>query len=104
MAQAIYFAKRRPAKTNALGRLRTAGFLRTEFIPSSFFRFDPPKAQIKALAGAITVMHCSIIVAEMSTNSSKIHLGSILVNSAVRHNCWKIRENALAAPQSYRSS
>ena len=35
------------------------------------------------------VLYCSR-VGEMSTNSSK--QGSILVNSAVRHNCGKIRE------------
>ena len=56
-------------------------------------------AQTKALAGALTEMHCSI-VGEMSTSSSKMHLGSILVNSAVRRNGGKIRENALTVPQS----
>ena len=44
-------------------------------------------AQTKALTGAIIEMHCSI-VGEMPANCSKIHqLGSVLVNSAVRHNC-----------------
>ena len=43
-------------------------------------------AQTKALVGVIAEMHCSI-VAKMSTNSSKNYLGSILVNSAVCHNC-----------------
>ena len=56
-------------------------------------------AQMKALAGAITEMHCSILD-EMSTNSSKMHLGSILVNSAARSNCGKIQENAFTVPQS----
>ena len=45
-------------------------------------------AQTKTLAGAITEIHCSIVVAEMSTNSSMMHLGSILVNSGVRRNNW----------------
>ena len=61
-------------------------------------RFDPSMAQMKALAGAITEMHCSIEV-EFSTNSSKMHLGTILVNRSVRHNCGKIRENSLVVPQ-----
>ena len=47
-------------------------------------------AQTKALAGAITDIPCSL-VAEMSTKSPKIHPGSILVNSAVRHNYGKVR-------------
>ena len=51
-------------------------------------------AQTKALTGAITYIHCSI-VDEVSTSSSKMNLGRILVNSAVRRNCGKIRENAL---------
>ena len=52
-------------------------------------------AQTKALAGAIAEMHC-LIMTEMYINSSKMHLGSILVNSAVRHNyCEKIIESAL---------
>ena len=45
-----------------------------------------PIAQTKALAGAITGTPCSV-VGEMSTNRSKIPLGSIVVNSAVRHKC-----------------
>ena len=53
--------------------------------------FHPPMAQTKALAGVIAEMHCSI-VCEMSTNSSNMRPGSILVNSAVRRNCGKIRE------------
>ena len=65
--------------------------------------FDPPMAETKALAGANTEMHCSIL-GEMSTNSSKMHLGSLLVNSAVRRNCGKIQENALTVPQSDGSS
>ena len=32
---------------------------------------------------------------EMSTNSSKMHLGSILVNSAVCHNCQKYEKMLL---------
>ena len=44
--------------------------------------FDPPMAQTKAVTSAITELHCSI-AAEISTNSSKLHLGLILVNSAV---------------------
>ena len=51
-------------------------------------------AQMKVLASAITEIHCSIVV-EMSTNISKIHLGSVLVNSAVSHNCGKTLENGL---------
>ena len=51
-------------------------------------------AQTKALAGATTEMLRSI-VGEMSANSSKIHIGSILVNVVVRRNWEKIRENAL---------
>ena len=51
-------------------------------------------AQTKALAGAITEMHGSR-VGEMSINSSKLHLEWVLVNSAVRRNCGKKRENAL---------
>ena len=39
-------------------------------------------AQTKAVTSAITELHCSI-VAEISTSSSKLHLGLILVNSAV---------------------
>ena len=50
-------------------------------------------ALTKALAGVIPEIHCSI-VAEMSSNSSKMHLGSILMNSAVCFNCLKIREKA----------
>ena len=42
-------------------------------------------AQTKALAGGITEMPCSVM-AEVSANSSKMHLGSVLVNSAVCHN------------------
>ena len=42
--------------------------------------FDPPMAQTKALAVAITEMRCSIM-AKMSTNSSKMHLWSIPANS-----------------------
>ena len=49
---------------------------------------------MKVLAGAIAEMQCSIVGA-MSTNSSKMYLGWILVNNAVRRNCGKIRENAL---------
>ena len=60
-------------------------------------------AQTKPLAGAITEMRCST-VAEMCTNSFKMHLGSILENSAVRHNCGKILENALTVPQTAESS
>ena len=60
-------------------------------------------AQTKALAGVNTEMHYSI-VADMSINCSKIYLGSILTNSAVRHNCGKLRENALTVPQSDGSS
>lgn len=41
-------------------------------------------ALMKALAGVITEMPCSVMV-EMSTNSSKICLGL----SAVGHNCGK---------------
>ena len=55
-------------------------------------------AQIKVLAGAITEIHCSIVV-EMSTNSSKINLGSILVNNSVRRHFGKIRGNVLTVPQ-----
>ena len=44
--------------------------------------FDPPMAQTKALVGVITEVRCSI-VANMSTKSSKKHLGSILVNIKV---------------------
>ena len=51
-------------------------------------------AQMKFHANAITEMHCSIVV-EMSTNISKIHLGSVLVNRAVCHNCGKTLENGL---------
>ena len=66
--------------------------------------FDPPMARTKAVAGAITEIHCSI-VADMSINSSKMHLGSILMNSAVRHNnCGKIGENTLTVSQSSGSS
>ena len=48
-------------------------------------------AQAKIPAGATPEMPCSV-VAEMFTNGSKMHLGSILVNSAVRHNCRTIRK------------
>ena len=51
-------------------------------------------AQTKALARAITEIPC-LVVAEMSTKSFYMYLEAILVNSAVRHNCGKIRENAL---------
>ena len=60
-------------------------------------------AQTKALTSVSTEMHCSI-VAEMSTNTSEMYLGSILENSAVRHNCGKMLENALTVPQSDGSS
>ena len=61
-------------------------------------------AQMKALTGAITEMHCPI-VAVMSIDSSKIRLGSILVNSAVCRNYEQIiRENALTVPQCDESS
>ena len=40
--------------------------------------------QMKALDGAIAEIPCSVM-AEMPTNSSKMHLRSILVNSAVCH-------------------
>ena len=73
------------------------------FIFEPLSGFDPPMAQTNALAGAITEMHCSI-VADVSINSFKMYLGSILMNSAVRHNCGKIRENALTVPQSDGSS
>ena len=52
-------------------------------------------AQTKALADVITQIHCSI-VGEMSIKISILHLGWILVNSDVRPNCGKIRENTLA--------
>ena len=45
-----------------------------------------------------TEMHCSIAV-EMSTNSFKMRLGLILVNSVVRRNCGKFRQNVLTGPQ-----
>ena len=45
--------------------------------------FDPAMAQTKSVTSAITELHCSIIVAEISTNRSKLPLGLILVNSAV---------------------
>ena len=52
-------------------------------------------AQMKARASAITEIHCSNVV-EMSTNNSGIiHLGLVLVNSAVCHNCGKTLENGL---------
>ena len=60
-------------------------------------------AQTKALAGAITEMHCTI-VDDASNTSFKMHLGSILGNSVVRRNCRKIPENALTVSQSDRSS
>ena len=56
----------------------------------------------KAFSGAIAEMHCSVM-AEIFTNGSKMHPGSILVNSVVRHNCGTIRENTLMVPQSDRS-
>ena len=59
-------------------------------------------AQPKALAGAITEMPCSG-VAEMFTRSSKMHLGSILVNSAGCHNNYvKTLKNALTVPNNDR--
>ena len=87
---------------NVLVRLRTALFLRTGayffFIYEPLGGFDPPMAQAKALGGgAITEMHYPIVV-DMSINGSKVYLGSILMNSAVCHNCGKIRENALTVP------
>ena len=90
---------------------RTGAFFFFIFEPLG--RFGPPMAQTKALAGAITEMYFKRkkklkkncwIVGEMSTNSSQIHLGSILVNSAVLRNCGKIQENALTVPQNDRSS
>ena len=65
--------------------------------------FDPPMAQTNALAGAIEEVSCSVI-AKMSTESSKIHPGSILVNSAVHRIYGKIQKNTLTAPQSGGSS
>ena len=46
----------------------------SKFFNSWLGRFDPLITQTKVLARAITEMHCSI-VAEMSTNSSKLHPG-----------------------------
>ena len=61
-------------------------------------------AQTEVLADAIIEMHCSI-ADEMAIRSSKMHLGSILMNSAVRQNCGEIREHALlTVPQSDGSS
>ena len=92
---------------NALVRLRTAFFLRTGahfvFIFYSLGEFGPPTAQTKAIDVTITDMPCSV-VAEMSTKMSKMHLGSILVSSAVCRNCIKIVENALTVPQNDGSS
>lgn len=70
--------------------------------------FDPSRAQTKALAGAIEDMPSLvlIVVAETSTNSSKMNLGSILANGAVcLYNNWKYtRENAKTVPQLGESS
>ena len=54
----------------------------------------------KPLQVPFTEMHCSLM-GEMST---KMHLGSILVNSAIRLNFGKILENALTVQQSDGSS
>ena len=92
---------------NVLLKLRTAFFLTTGVYLAFSFEplggFDPPMAQTNALAGAIKGGFCSVIT-KMSTESSKIHPGSILVNSAVHHIYGKIQKNALTAPQSGGSS
>ena len=63
---------------NVLVRLRTSFVFRTGayflFIFEPLGGFDPPMAQTKALAGAITERHCSI-VDDMSSNGFKMHLG-----------------------------
>ena len=65
---------------------RTAAYFLFKFEPRG--GIDPPIALTKALAGVITEMPCSV-VAEMSTNNSKIFPAFILVKSAVCHNCGK---------------
>ena len=71
-------------------RLRPAYFSKTGdyfvYIFEQLGGVDPPMAQTEALAVGITEMRCSEL-AEMYTKRSKMHLGSILVNSAVCYNC-----------------
>ena len=89
-------------RQQCFGEIKNGAFLRTGayfvFIFEPLGGFVPPMAYTKALVGVITEIHCSI-VGEISTNSSKLHLGSIPVNSAVRRKCGKIRRNALTVPE-----
>ena len=58
--------------------------------------------QTKALASAITDASCNS--GQDVCEQSKIHPGSILVNSAVRRSCEKQQENIPTVPQSDVSS
>ena len=103
MLRSDVFSTCTTADNNVLLRWRTACFLRTGayyfFIFEPLGGFDPPMAQIKGITSVITEMHCSV-EGEMSTNSSsKMHLGAIVVHSAVRRNCGKVRGNALTVLQ-----